>query len=311
MLIGIDVGGTNIAAAVVDDLGQIHAIKSIPANIARSDSKLIFQIAELACSIAEENGHVEAVGVGFPGLVDNRKGVVLKTPNMPFSNTEFRKAFQQYWRVPVFMGNDANCAAVGEYYAGAAFGYNSALMVTLGTGIGGGLIIDGKLFTGASNGALEVGHMIIESNGRRCNCGNNGCFEQYASASALIRMAREKMQRSPGSLLWNLCGENPLEIKGKTVFQAARAEDAAAIEILEEYIGYLAVGLANLINILQPEIVCLGGGISQADDDLLLKPLRERILPYIFDKNASVRLERAALGNDAGLIGAAMLCRAV
>lgn len=311
MLIGIDVGGTNIVAAAVDEEGRIRAKKSIQADIAASDGMLTGRIAELAYSVAAGNGSVKAVGIGFPGLVDNKKGVVLKTPNMPFSNTEFRKIFQKYWKVPVFMGNDANCAALGEYYAGAAYGYSSTLMITLGTGIGGGFIINGKLFAGASNGALEVGHMIVDPNGRRCNCGNNGCFEQYASASALIRMAREKMQRCPGSLLWNLCGENPLEIKGKTVFQAAGAGDAAAMEVLQEYIGYLAVGLANLINILQPGIVCLGGGISQADDDLLLRPLRERILPYIFDKNASVRLERAALGNDAGLIGAAMLCRAV
>lgn len=310
MLIGIDVGGTNLVASKINDEGKILSKISVPVNRAASAEKLCADIVSLARS-ASQNDLIEAVGIGFPGLVDNKTGVVIQTPNMPFHNTAFRELFQKEWNVPLYMGNDANCAAIGEYWAGAAKGCDIAVMITLGTGIGGGLMLNGKLFTGFANGGMEVGHMVIDPDGPTCGCGRKGCFEQYASATSLIRSAKEAMLSSPDSLMWKACSGNVDTLQGIHVFKAAGEGDITAQKVLNRYIDYLAIGLANLINILQPEIICLGGGISNAQDTLLLNPLREQVRKYVFDKNAPLSLVRANLGNDAGLIGAAMLCKSV
>ena len=310
MLIGIDVGGTNLVASKINDEGKILSKISVPVNRAASAEELCADIVSLARS-ASQNDLIEAVGIGFPGLVDNKTGVVIQTPNMPFHNTAFRELFQKEWNVPLYMGNDANCAAIGEYWAGAAKGCDIAVMITLGTGIGGGLMLNGKLFTGFVNGGMEVGHMVIDPDGPTCGCGRKGCFEQYASATALIRSAKEAMLSSPDSLIWKACSGKIDTLQGIHVFKSAGEGDVAAQKVLNRYIEYLAIGLANLINILQPEIICLGGGISNAEDELFLNPLREQVKKYVFDKNAPLTLVRASLGNDAGLIGAAMLCKSV
>ena len=213
--------------------------------------------------------------------------------------------------MPFFLGNDANCAAIGEYWAGAAKGCDPAVVVTLGTGIGSGMVSGGKLFTGFANSGMETGHTIIYPGGVPCTCGNRGCWERYGSATALIRMAREEMAQSPDSLLWTLCGGQAENIQGRTVFQAAREKDPAALRALETFHQGLAIGLINLVNTVQPEIICLGGGISAADDDLLLDPVRALVKQGSYDKTMPTRLEHAALGNDAGVVGAAMLCEMV
>ena len=248
------------------------------------------------------------MGVGLPGLVDNHTGVVVQTPNMAFSNTPFRELFQKVWNVPVFLANDANCAAVGEYWAGAAKGCDPAVVVTLGTGIGGGLVANGKLFTGYANSGMEVGHMIIKPNGVLCGCGNRGCWEQYGSATALIRLTQAEMEKAPDSVMWELCEGDRFKVQGRTAFQGARLGDAAAKRVLSVYLQGLSIGIINLINVLQPEIICLGGGISNAEDDLLLEPLCELVKQGTFDKSRPTRLEKASLGNDAGVVGAALLC---
>lgn len=311
MLIGIDIGGTNLVAAKVNDDGQI--IQKISTSVDRSISAdgLCSKIISMAQHVAGNDQAIDAVGIGFPGLVDNHAGVVIQTPNMPFANAPFRQLFQEAWNIPVFMGNDANCAAIGEYWAGAAKGCDTAMVITLGTGVGGGLINHGKLFSGFANGAMEVGHMVINPGGPLCGCGSKGCFEQYASATALIRNAREQMATDNESLLWSLCQGESNQIDGRMVFQAVKMGDTTAQRVLDEYTTNLALGLANLINILQPEITCLGGGISSAEDEFLFDPVRRKVRQYMFDKNAPVRIERALLGNDAGLIGAAMLCKTV
>ena len=310
MLIGIDVGGTNLVAAKVNDAGEILEKISIPVNRSATAEQLCTDLISLARQVAKED-KIEAVGIGFPGLVDNETGIVLQTPNMPFRNMPFRERFQEQWNVPVYMGNDANCAAIGEYWAGAAKGHNTVMMITIGTGIGGGLVIGGKLYDGFAGGGMEVGHMVIDPKGPLCGCGRKGCYEQFASATALIRKAKEQMQLSRGSRLWAACGGRIDSLQGVHVFQAVSEGDPIAQKVLNTYIDYLAIGLANLINILQPGVVCLGGGISNAQDELFLAPLRERVKKYVFDKNAALSLERAKLGNDAGLVGAAMLCKSV
>ena len=182
------------------------------------------------------------------------------------------------------------------------------MVVTLGTGIGSGMVRGGKLYTGFGGAGLEAGHIVIHPGGQLCGCGNRGRWEQYGSATALIRMAREEMEQSPDSALWQLCGGEKARVDGRIVFQAARQGDAAARRALDRYLDGLSVGLINLANILFPEVICLGGGISAADDDLLLDPLRERFHQGCFNKDNPPQLVKASLGNDAGVVGAALLC---
>lgn len=315
MYVGIDIGGTNLVAAVIGKAGQIISKSSRPVNHEWSAEELCDEIAHLGQQAATCGGikleEIQAVGIGLPGLVDNESGMVIQTPNMPFCNTPLRELFQKQWNVPVYLGNDSNCAAIGEYWAGAAKGCDSVVMITLGTGIGGGLIVNGKLHTGFANSAMEVGHMIIHPFGNLCGCGNRGCWEQYGSATALIRIAKTEMDRNKDSLLWELCEGDIHNVEGRTPFQAARMGDKTAKQVLSTYLSGLSIGIINLVNILQPEIICLGGGISNAEDELLLTPLRYMVDQGIFDKKAGVRIEKASLGNDAGVIGAAMLCNMV
>lgn len=313
--IGIDVGGTNLVAGVVDENGVILDKVSHPVDKALSADAMCQELARMARAVCTVSGipeaEIAAVGVGLPGLVDNKTGIVIKTPNMPFNRTEFRKLFQQEWDVPVYLGNDANCAAIGEYFAGAAKSSNNAVVVTIGTGLGGGLVVDGKLLTGFANAGMEVGHMIIHPNGMMCGCGQRGCWEQYGSATALIRLTRIEMERNKDTLLWEVCEHDKDNITGRTAFQAARLGDAAAKRVLAQYLEGLSIGLINLVNILQPEIICLGGGVSNAEDDLLLDPLRKLVAEGVFDKHVPIRLEKASLGNDAGVVGAALLCKTI
>ena len=313
--IGIDVGGTNLVSGLVNENGHILDKVSHPVNKDMTAEELCSELARLARKVCEMGDvpydQIKAVGVGLPGLVDNKHGVVLQTPNMPFRNTPFRELFQKVWEVPVYLGNDANCAAIGEYWAGAAKDCDPAVVVTLGTGIGGGLVAGGKLFTGIGDSGMEVGHMVIHPNGVLCSCGNRGCWEQYGSATALIRLTRQEMERSRDSVLWELCEGDRAKVQGRTAFQAARLGDPAAKRVLNLYLQGLSIGIINLINVLQPEIICLGGGISNAEDDLLLDPLRELVRQGTFDKKTKIRLEKASLGNDAGVVGAALLCNMV
>ena len=313
MYIGIDIGGTNLVAGLTNGKGQLVNKVSRPVNKEWTAEELCFQTAQLARQTAEIGGiapeDVKAVGVGLPGLVDNNTGMVIQTPNMVFSNTPFRELFQKEWDVPVYLGNDANCAAIGEYWAGAAKGCDPAVVITLGTGIGGGLVVGGKLFTGFANAGMEVGHICIHPNGVLCGCGNRGCWEQYGSATGLIRITREEMQRNKKSVLWEYAEEDLFKVDGRTAFQAARQDDESAHRVLYRYLQGLSLGLINIVNVLQPEIICIGGGISGAEDDLLLDPLRELVDQGTYDKTNPTRLEKASLGNDAGVVGAAMLCK--
>lgn len=310
--VGVDVGGTNLVAGLVDEKGRILDKVSHPVDKTMGDKELCVELARLTQKVVEMSDkgldEIKAVGVGLPGHVDNKKGVVIRTPNMAFENTPFRDLFQQEWDVPVFLSNDANCAAVGEYMAGAAKGCDPAVVVTIGTGLGGGMVSKGKLFMGFAGSGMEVGHMIIQPNGVLCNCGNRGCWEQYGSATALIRLTQAEMERSKDSALWELSEGDRFKVTGRTAFAAARLGDAAAKRVLHIYLQGLSVGIINLINVIQPEIICLGGGISNAEDDLLLDPLRELVNQGSFDKSVPTRLEKASLGNDAGVVGAALLC---
>lgn len=317
MYIGIDVGGTNLVAAVVNEDNQIVArAKRKTAESATVDmlcDDLVFLAKEAAENAGLKPNEIKDIGLGFPGSVDRKNGIVRYTPNAPFRDTYIRDWFHRSWDVPVYVGNDANCASLGECYAGAARGKHSAVVVTLGTGVGIGAVVEGQSFLGFNGNGMEGGHTVIVTDGAQCNCGRRGCWEQYSSATALKRLTREEMERSPESVMWQMCEGSTSNVGGRTAFQAARSGDEAGKRVVGLYLKYLATGLTNLVNIFQPEILCLGGGVSNEADDLFLDPLRDLVAGERYNSRQKdapqTLLVKCQLGNDAGIIGAALLGR--
>ena len=302
MYIGIDVGGTNLKAGLVDEAGNIVKVERVPLDF-QGPERFAEILAELSKRVIQEK--VRWVGVGLPGAVDG--GDVLFTTNIPMENVPLERFFRKHLDLPLLLGNDADCAAVGEFFGGAGKGTRDFAVVTLGTGVGAGIIVDGKLRGGLASS--EAGHMVIIRDGEPCNCGRRGCWERYASATGLIQQTKRAMEAHPESLLHEIAAENGVE--GRTAFQAAEAGDEAALEVCRNYVNYLAVGLTSLINILRPEAVAIGGGVAAAPDRLLLEPLREAVAKESFSRHGGriTKVLRAERGNDAGIIGAAMLGR--
>lgn len=302
MYIGIDVGGTNLKAGLVDEAGRIVKVERVPLDF-QGPEKFAETLAELSKKVIEEK--VRWVGVGLPGAVDG--GDVLFTTNIPMENVPLEQLFRQHLDLPLLLGNDADCAAVGEFFGGAGKGTRDFAVVTLGTGVGAGIIVDGKLRGGLASS--EAGHMVICQGGELCNCGRRGCWERYASATGLIQQTKRAMEAHPESLLHEIADENGVE--GRTAFQAAEAGDETALAVCRDYVNYLASGLASLINVLRPEAVAIGGGVAAAPERLLLEPLREAVAKESFSRHGGriTKVLRAELGNDAGIIGAAMLGR--
>ena len=310
--IGIDVGGTNLKAGLVREDGQILAVERTPLAF-ENPEQFARTLAQLGESVLRQAGvpasEVVSAGIGIPGAVAG--GDILYTCNIPLRDVPLSRLFRQYLDVPVLLENDANCAAVGEWLCGAGRGTQQFIVVTLGTGVGGGLILNGKLYSG-SGMVGEVGHMVIQHGGAPCNCGRRGCWEAYASATGLIRMTREAMEAHPESLLHTVAAQNGC-VEGRTAFDAAVQGDETALGLCRDYVSYLAAGVTNLINILQPEAVAIGGGVAAAPDRLLLTPLREIVERECYPRHTGQipRIVRAELGNDAGIIGAALLKRAI
>lgn len=310
--IGIDVGGTNLKAGLVREDGQILAVERTPLAF-ENPEQFARTLAQLGQSVLRQAGvpasEVVSAGIGIPGAVAG--GDILYTCNIPLRDVPLSRLFRQYLDVPVLLENDANCAAVGEWLCGAGRGTQQFIVVTLGTGVGGGLILNGKLYSG-SGMVGEVGHMVIQHGGAPCNCGRRGCWEAYASATGLIRMTREAMEAHPESLLHTVAAQNGC-VEGRTAFDAAVQGDETALGLCRDYVSYLAAGVTNLINILQPEAVAIGGGVAAAPDRLLLTPLREIVERECYPRHTGQLpcIVRAELGNDAGIIGAALLKRAI
>lgn len=310
--IGIDVGGTNLKAGLVREDGQILAVERTPLAF-ENPEQFARTLAQLGQSVLRQAGvpasEVVSAGIGIPGAVAG--GDILYTCNIPLRDVPLSRLFRQYLDVPVLLENDANCAAVGEWLCGAGRGTQQFIVVTLGTGVGGGLILNGKLYSG-SGMVGEVGHMVIQHGGAPCNCGRRGCWEAYASATGLIRMTREAMEAHPESLLHTVAAQSGC-VEGRTAFDAAVQGDETALGLCRDYVSYLAAGVTNLINILQPEAVAIGGGVAAAPDGLLLTPLREIVERECYPRHTGQlpRIVRAELGNDAGIIGAALLKRAI
>ena len=312
---GIDLGGTNIKAGVVDDAFRIIGRAKAKTGIPRPAEEVMDAMAECAKAAAADAGvpweQIRQVGIGVPGTANEETGVVEYANNLLFENVPMREYLQKRLHKEIDITNDANAAALGEVLAGAARGASNAVAVTLGTGVGGGIIIDGRLFTGFHYGGAELGHMGIVLGGRKCTCGRRGCLEAYASATGLIRSTKEAMEAFPDSLMWELVRENGGNVSGRTAFLAAGRGDAAAQAVVNDYIQHLGYGLASIINILAPEILVIGGGVSNEGENLL-RPLVECVRPqlYIRTPEKQTRIVLATLGNDAGLIGAAFLSRA-
>lgn len=310
MRIGIDLGGTNIAAAVVDDNYKIIAHKSVPTLSKRGSAAVIDDMSALALELIQTAGltleDIETVGVGSPGTLDKDTGFVLYSNNIKWEHVDLRGGIQKRIDKPVFVDNDANCAAIGEFLAGASRGFSSSVLITLGTGIGGGIIIDKKILSGFNSAANSVGHTTLISGGELCTCGRLGCWESYASVTGLIRMANDVANEHAGSAL-ALARERDGVLNGKNIFAAAKTGDAPAKELIDRYTFYVAEGITNLVNILEPEAVILGGGLS-SEGDYLLNPIKEYLKRDVFCKYVALpQLKIAQLGNDAGIVGAAFL----
>lgn len=312
--IGIDLGGTNIAVGLVnDETFEIVKKKSVPTRAERDGMEIVEDMARLCHELCDEVGisinELGSVGVASPGIVNPSTGIVKCASNLRFFYfpiTEILSDKLGAKRVPVYAENDANAAAWGEACAGAARGSNTSTTITLGTGVGSGIIINGKILSGSNFAEGELGHMVIEFNGIPCTCGRRGCWESYSSATALTRMTSEKIEecRAAGRYTSML---NATKVNGKTACDHMKNGDEAAKEVYDKYIEYLACGINNVINIFQPEIIAIGGGISGEGQSLIdaLTPIVDANM-YCGDK-ARTRLKIAMLGNDAGIIGAAML----
>lgn len=309
--LGIDLGGTNIAAGVVNQEYKIVGSKKVPTNRQRPAEEIVKDIALTAMEAVKDAGldmeMIESVGIGSPGTVDSERGVIEYANNLDFRDLPIADMLYQKLRRPVFAENDANAAAYGEFLAGSAKGAKHAVCITLGTGVGGGIIIDGRIYSGFNFAGAELGHTVIDMNGPLCTCGRRGCFEVFSSATGLIRMTKEAMEAHPESIMHDMMGDH---VSGRLAFNAMRAGDIAAKEVVDKYISCLAAGIANTINIFQPQILCIGGGVCNEGDALLI-PLKDKVFREIYTKNGSRNTEIviASLGNDAGIIGAAFLGR--
>jgi glucokinase len=311
--LGIDFGGTTIKTAIVTSDGQIISRGSVPTGMPATPERLLQTTVGACRRQLEEAGLTPAdlcgAGIGMPGTVNQETDCVEYANNLGMTSFPFIRRLRDELGIPVSGGNDADLAALGEYMAGAGKGASSLLLVTLGTGVGGGIIVNGRIWSGCNDAAAEFGHMVIEAGGRPCTCGRRGCFEAYASASALTAQADKKAAEHPDSLIGKVYAASG-HVSGKDILQALKEKDAAAKEVFDEYVYYLAMGITNLINIFQPDKLLIGGGISNFGD-LLLEPVREHVKTYRYsrysEKNTEIGI--ASLKNDAGLIGAAALTK--
>lgn len=313
--IGIDLGGTNIKAGVVDSDYHIIGTAKCKTALPRSAEAIVDDMARMAREAAADAGirmeEVAYVGIGSPGTCNEETGIVEYANNLRFENVPLRQMMHDRLGLDIYIENDANAAALGEALAGAAKGTQSCVCITLGTGVGGGIIIGGKIYGGFNFAGAELGHIVINVDGELCTCGRHGCWEAYASATALIRQTRQAMVAHPDSAMWRISGTLD-NVDGRTAFDAMRAGDPVGKKVVDRYIQYIACGLINVINIFQPEVLCIGGGICK-EGDTLLKPLEAHIAKERYSKFSThqTRLCVATLGNDAGIIGAANLRDAV
>lgn len=310
--VGIDLGGTNIKTGIVGKDGKIVAKSSIPTKGDRPADEVAFdmsvEVLNLVKSAKISMDEVVGVGVGSPGAINSGAGIVDYSCNLGWYNVPIAELILKRVKKPVKVSNDANVAALGETLFGAGKGYTDTVLITLGTGVGGGIVIGGKLFEGNESKGAELGHSVICVNGEPCACGRRGCLEAYASASALIRETKEAMLRDRGSKMWEFVGGDIDKVDGRTAFETEKQGDAMAKLVVNNYVLYLSEGLLNICNVFRPQAIMLGGGVCAQGDNLLNRlKTRMKAMHYGFRGTPEVELLIASLGNDAGIIGAAAL----
>ncbi len=295
MELGIDIGGTNVKFGVVDGL-DIVAKYDIPTGARRQDTEIVADIIAQCKKIMEEY-KIDKIGIGSPGAIDSENGVIRGCANLNFKNTPICNMITEALGVPARIGNDANCAVLGELYAGFGRECKNLILITLGTGVGGGIVIDGKPYFGTKGDAGEIGHIVINFNGERCGCGENGCYEAYASVTALIKQTGAAIEANPDSLMAKIAKDSG-KVSGRTAFDAMRKGCPVGKAVVDRYIDYLYYGIVGMYQVFRPDVIVLGGAISN-EGEYLTAPLRERM------GNRSVRIETSRLKNDIGIIGAA------
>ena len=311
--VGVDIGGTNLKAGLVDESGTLLATQKMKVASIVDREGLAWTVASLVQELAKAANipvsDVASVGVGVPGTVDIRAGSIAYTCNLPLRDVPLRKLFHKYLNIPLYIENDANCAALAEFHVGAGRESKRFVTITLGTGIGGGIIHNGKIYHGSNGMAGEVGHMSIEYNGKSCPCGRKGCWERYASASALKWLTQRVMEENPESILRQVVDENDGHVSGQSAFIAARQGDPVGQFVCDAYIDYLCAGIVNLVNIFQPDTLAIGGGVSNEQDEQLLFPVRRIVAQQSIpcEPERRTRIVKAELGSAAGIIGAALL----
>jgi len=309
--IGIELGVKNIVAGIMDKNGKLIRRDTVPTNKDRAFEDIINDMCSLIVKITNDENvelkNVKYIGVGCPGITDNQHGIVLKNYTLNFNNAQVRSEIQKHIKLPVYVENDANCIAIAEYLLGASYGTSSSLTIKVGVGIGGGIIINSSIYNGFNFGGTEFGHMVIDYKGRECTCGRKGCWEQYASASAIINQTKQLVIDNPESILSDLVKNNTSQITELTVFEAAKAGDEQAKKLCEEFLDYFAEGLANIVNILMPEVVVIAGPISKLGNNLV-NPLVDILREKIYCREVHLpEFKMAEMGTAGIIVGASML----
>ncbi len=309
-LAGIDLGGTYIKAGLIGEDFSIACKTSVPTNAGRKYQDIIKDMAGAVTGLARERGigieEIAGVGIGIPGVSNNGVAIV---HNLYWFDVPLKDEFEKYIPIPVAIDNDATAAAVYEYHLGALAGTKVGVLITLGTGVGGGVVIDGKPFSGAHGLGTEIGHMAIVPDGLQCTCGNRGCLEVYTNVPALIGLGRRCVLERPQSMLHHLTGGDYLKVTSEMIMDCAKKGDYVALSIIDEYVKYLSMGVCNILNVLDPDVIAIGGGLSGAGDFLLEKIIKASEGRGIFENQKYADIKLAKSGNDAGLIGAAMLAK--
>lgn len=309
--IGIDIGGMSIKGGIVDNDGNILFKKTIETDLSKSGDGIVDDIVLLIKGLVKDDGldlsNIQGIGIGSPGSIYDEKGIIRYSCNLPFDNTQIVKIIKDSLKVKnVFVSNDANCAALGETKFGAGKGHKNTFLMTLGTGVGTGFIVDGKILTGNKSAGAEGGHIQINIGGEKCGCGQRGHLEAYASATALMNQIEKAVEKNPTSILAKLYKEEGLN--GKIAFEAKKQGCKVAAKVVNKYIKYVGMGLVTLSNLFFPEIIMIGGGVSNAGDDFI-KPLQRYVSKNVYGAKYApkIKVVAATLKNDAGIVGAACL----
>lgn len=313
MYIGIDLGGTNIGIGIVDSENNLIYKDSFSTKRERGFNDIIEDIIVLISRTININNipksHIQGIGIGIPGIVDPKREIIIECVNLRWNNVNIKSAIEEKLNIPVSVGNDATVAGVAELEVGAMKGCQTGVLITLGTGIGGGIIINGQVYDGFHGIGSEIGHMIVGENYYNCNCGRNGCLETFSSSTAIIKYARKLIEEGNDSAIMTEVKGNLNSIDGKVIFDQAKAGDNVACKVIDRMTDYLAIGIMNIISIIDPEVFVIGGGLSAAGE-YLISMIREKVSQITYYKGMDVgKILLSHIGNDGGIIGAAALCK--